>query len=375
MKRVKYLLFLFALIPFIKINASGSITVSTSDLNINEGNSKTFTIKANNAAGRVDISSSNTSVATVSKSSVFLDNNSVTITVKGKSTGTANISIKMTDVATYDGDVLSGNKTILVTVKEVKKPTPVKTEPKKMSIERFEIVGYPIDFEVNKQEYTIDVSDKIDKLYIIVEGSNFTATGNKEVSIKDKNEITVSLKDEVETKDYVIKINRISSEVIPNKNDENVKIEYIENDINKILVGVALFFGLLSIVLIVIALKGKNKPKPAPKSEPNYKNNIVDLNPNWSKSPFSEDTSSKPIESNWKDSPFNENRVVKEPEIKPNYNETSLNEIKKPVRKFISDDAFSDIDINEELPSINSVLHENTVNNDNSSQFNNNINY
>ena len=193
------LLILLLLIPIFSVNAAGSITLSTSSLTIEVGKSATFTIKANNSAGRVDISSSNTAVAKVSASSKFLDSSSAKITVTAKKEGTATINVKLTDVATYDGKVLSGTKTIKVTVKKAsvkktttEKKTTVKTEePKKMNIKNINIVGYPINFTSDKLEYEINVDEKIEELYIIVSGENYTVTGDKTVNIKGKDKIDI----------------------------------------------------------------------------------------------------------------------------------------------------------------------------------------
>ena len=143
MKRIKSLLFIILLlVPLAYVNASGSVTVSPNKLTVEVGKTSSFTIKASNAAGRVDITSSDTSIATVSTNSQFLDNSSVKIKVSGKKEGTVTITVKLKDVGTYDGDSLTGNKTISVTVKKAA-PEP----PKIMKITKLEVVGYDIDFK------------------------------------------------------------------------------------------------------------------------------------------------------------------------------------------------------------------------------------
>ena len=60
MKKIKYFLFLvFAvmLVPNV-VFGSGSISPSTRSLTINKGGTATFTVSANNAVGKVDISTS-----------------------------------------------------------------------------------------------------------------------------------------------------------------------------------------------------------------------------------------------------------------------------------------------------------------------------
>jgi hypothetical protein len=79
MKKIKYLLLALALLlvlPF-KVYAAGGISLSTTSLSIEKGSSATFKVSANNAAGRIDISSANSGIASANKTSEFLDNNSV----------------------------------------------------------------------------------------------------------------------------------------------------------------------------------------------------------------------------------------------------------------------------------------------------------
>lgn len=131
MKKINYLLFTLAILLLpISVFARGSISPSPRSLTITKGGTATFTITADNAAGRVDISSSNNSIATVNKSSEWLDNNSVLVTVTGVSVGTATINVKLTDAATYDEEELSTNYTVSVKVNEPSTQTPTNpTQP------------------------------------------------------------------------------------------------------------------------------------------------------------------------------------------------------------------------------------------------------
>lgn len=115
MKKFIYGLIIFLVIPFIA-QARGGISVSTQSLNIVNGNTATFTISASNAAGRVDISTSNGGVARISSGSEFLDNSSATITVTGLSVGNAVITVRATDVTTYDDETVGTTYTIAVNV-------------------------------------------------------------------------------------------------------------------------------------------------------------------------------------------------------------------------------------------------------------------
>ena len=126
MKKIKYLLIALALLlvlPF-KVYAAGGISLSTTSLSIEKGSSASFKVTANNAAGRIDIASANSSIATANKTSVFLDKDSVTVTVTAKEVGSTTINVALTDVSTYDEEEKTGTLTVTINVTEPKKEEP-----------------------------------------------------------------------------------------------------------------------------------------------------------------------------------------------------------------------------------------------------------
>ena len=280
----KVLVFILIIFSFIAVKASGSVTVSKNSISIDKGKTGKIVVSAKNVAGVIEISSLDTSIATVDKSNYFFDttlnNSSVTITITGKKAGKATIRVKLKDIATFDGEELTGNKDITVTVKEEapkqssdskkdnqstsdskkdnkstsdNKSDNKKEEKKEIDVKRFEIVGYDITFNKNISEYSINVDKGVNKLYIIVEGNDFDATGDKEVDIKDKDYVTVLLSNSDEKKEYKININRIEEKVIEK---EIVK----ENDgDNKAILYAMIFFEVLSIVLLWLLIKNKLK--------------------------------------------------------------------------------------------------------------------
>ena len=52
------------------------------------------------------------------------------------------------------------------------------------------------------------IDEKVDKLYVIVEGEGITVEGDKEVNIKDKKDFTVTISNGTIKKDYKITLNR-----------------------------------------------------------------------------------------------------------------------------------------------------------------------
>ena len=114
---IKSMLFLLAFVIFpISIFATGGVSVSKSSLTIDEGGTATFTITASSAAGKVTITSKDTSIATVNKSSEWLENETLKVTVTGVKEGTTSIVVHTDDMATFDEEEVNVTKTISVKV-------------------------------------------------------------------------------------------------------------------------------------------------------------------------------------------------------------------------------------------------------------------
>ena len=182
----------FSIFPIIAY-ASGGITVSTRNISVYKGKSTTFSIVANNAAGRVDISSSNPSVAKVNKSSEWIENNSIKVEVTGVSVGTATITVTLADAATFDEEVLNGSYTITINVKEVEKNnntnnnknTKTEIRSDNNNIKNLSVKGYEI---VKKNsEYELTVNNNISSIEILGspedEKASITGIGEKKLEI------------------------------------------------------------------------------------------------------------------------------------------------------------------------------------------------
>lgn len=160
------------------IYAKGSVKPSKSSMTITNGGSGTFSVTASNAAGRIDISSSNPSVASVNVSSKFLDNSSVSVKVTGKSVGTAIIYVKLTDVATYDREPLTNTYKITVNVEKAKSSN---TNLSSISVEDYELE------KVSSTEYKLEVDNNISEITIKAKAADSKAKvsgiGEKDVKI------------------------------------------------------------------------------------------------------------------------------------------------------------------------------------------------
>lgn len=204
-KAVKYLsLIICTFIISINYVKAASYDVTVTSKTVTVGNSVTLTIKGNDLAGRFDLSSSNSSVASLSNNSLFIDNNSASITITAKSVGTTTITIIPTDVTAYDNNTITGNKTITITVKD--KPTsnpstggnnsgtttnttPTKKKSTNNYLSSLTIEGHTLDKEFKKDEteYSIMVENDVNKIKINaqLDDSSAKVTGIGEVEVKE----------------------------------------------------------------------------------------------------------------------------------------------------------------------------------------------
>ncbi|MBR6689505.1 MAG: cadherin-like beta sandwich domain-containing protein [Clostridia bacterium] len=187
----------------VNVYAKGSVKPSKTSITIEKGGSTTFKITASNAAGRVDISTSNSSVASISATNKWLDNNSATITVKGKAIGTATITVKLTDVATYDKEPLTNTYKITVKVTEPKS--------KNNNLSSISVDGYKL-VKKSDTSYTLDVGNSVTKITIKAtaadDKASVTGTGTKTLK-EGKNTFNVIVTAESGAKKtYVITVTR-----------------------------------------------------------------------------------------------------------------------------------------------------------------------
>ncbi len=103
------ILFAAVLLTPVKTFAVGGFSVSPEEINLHPGDTASFSITASNSAGKIDLLSNDTSVATINTDSVFLDLDSTEITVTATGIGSTTISVTATaNFATYDEEILEG---------------------------------------------------------------------------------------------------------------------------------------------------------------------------------------------------------------------------------------------------------------------------
>ena len=145
---------------------SGTFSVSKSSISLTENENTSFNIATSHCAGKFTIESSNSGVAKVNKSSVFVDG-SESITVTAVSSGTAKISIIAVDVAddSVPSKEVTGTKTITVNVKAKETPKPSENPTPK-----------PTQKPDNKpQEKEINFKSTNQKVYTTIDNVNLRA--------------------------------------------------------------------------------------------------------------------------------------------------------------------------------------------------------
>jgi len=180
-------------------------SVSTTSNSVTIGNSVTLKISGSDIAGKFSISTSDSSVVSISTGSVWIDNNTQSITLKTNKVGSATITIKPTDVTSYSGDTITGNKSVTITVKakpvtpsgggsssggsgsSSNKPAKVKSSNNYLS--SLTVDGYDLESAFDKEtlEYSVIVKEGTEKVKINAQlaDSSASVTGLGEVSVSE----------------------------------------------------------------------------------------------------------------------------------------------------------------------------------------------
>ena len=179
MKKIfKYLLtilFTFSILSNVVFAASYSISVTSNTVTV--GNSVTLKVNGSGLTGRFNVSSSNTSVASLSGSSVWVENNTQSIKITTKKAGTAVITVTPTDgISDSMGNEASLSvKKITITVKEKSttssgssNTTPAKPKSTNSYLSSLTIDGYELDEKFDKQilEYSVTVKEGTEKIKV-----------------------------------------------------------------------------------------------------------------------------------------------------------------------------------------------------------------
>ena len=200
MKKVlKYLLtllFTFSVLSDVVFAASYSISVTSNSVTV--GNSVTLKVNGSGLTGRFNVSSSDASVAALSGSSVWVENNTQSIKINTKKVGTAVIIVTPTDgISDSMGNEVSlAVKKITITVKakstsssgSTNNTTPAKVKSANSYLSSLTIDGYELDNKFDKQtlEYSVTVKEGTEKIKLNAQlddsSSKVTGIGNLNVT-------------------------------------------------------------------------------------------------------------------------------------------------------------------------------------------------
>lgn len=202
-KIIKYLLVVFLSFGLTCKNIFAvDYSISLTSNSVTVGNSVTLKINGSGLTGRFNISSSNSSVASLSSSFVWVENNTQSITINTKNVGSAVITVTpdpggVSDSNGYEPKLYS--KTITITVK-AKTTTPsggnnngntTVSKPKSSNnyLSSLTVDGYELDNKFDKEtlEYTVEVKEGTEKIKVNAQlaDSNGTVTGIGELTVHD----------------------------------------------------------------------------------------------------------------------------------------------------------------------------------------------
>ena len=160
---------------------AADISLSAGKTTMTVGESTTLTSKANNCTGTLELSTSDSSVVSIEgDTSLWLENNSSSVTIKANKPGTATITLKPISLADSDtASKVTATKTVTITVKE--KPQAPDTSSAKLK--SITIAGKT--YNNPNTDITVTVDGKTDTVDIsaVAQDSNakISGTGKKEL--------------------------------------------------------------------------------------------------------------------------------------------------------------------------------------------------
>lgn len=252
MKKKYFIITLLAILLLpIKGFALGGFSVSSTNINMYSGETKTINITSDNAVGKLNVSSSNSAIASVDTGSIFIQNpgSSGSITITANSIGTAIISVvASSEFATMDEEILEG-QTKTITVNVVERPTnnqtptpqpqtPAAPKSNDANLKNIELSSGSIDFSSDKDTYDLTVGydvSSIDvkgisndgKASVKVEGDTNLKEGDNVIKL------VVTAEDGITTKTFTLNIKRENKVLSKNSNIKKININNYNLKFNK----------------------------------------------------------------------------------------------------------------------------------------------
>lgn len=210
--------FLIFILGFSSVNASGNYTISLSSNNVTKGKSVTLYVKGNDIFGGFSVSSSDSTIASVSNSQVYVDNDTATVTITTFKAGSVTIKVSPNIVIadyTTNSSIELPSKTLMLNVTNGSSSSSnsVTNKSNDATLKSLSIDGIDIspEFKSDVLEYKATAEAGTEKIKINATTTNGKATvsGAGEVSVSDganKLEVVVTAEDG-STKKYIINLN------------------------------------------------------------------------------------------------------------------------------------------------------------------------
>lgn len=182
LKKILFILVL-CLIPVFKVNAA-SFSVSASSKEVTVGSKVTIYINGSDVAGKVNVTSSNTSVLSSSDSSVWIEPNGQ-VSFTAKKTGSSTITVSPSSLSDNNGnDVELSSKSITINV--IEKKTYVASSNNSLSSLSVDGLELSPSFDSGTTEYSVTAKEGTESINIKAipadNKSNVSGVGNVNVS-------------------------------------------------------------------------------------------------------------------------------------------------------------------------------------------------
>lgn len=233
---------LFIIVSVVALNTMSyaAISISSTAVSVKKGESKSVTLNGSGVTGTVSITSSNSNVATASGGN-WIENNSVNISITGKSAGTATITVSGKVADSNTGNETTYSKQVSVTVTEAttgsngtttkNETTPstnqkAETQKKSNNANLSNLGIRPNDFsgfKAGTTTYNVTVPKNVEEVEVYAKAqdskSKVAGTGKKKLQ-EGKNTASVTVTAEDGTKKtYTINITRSATEEENNEED------------------------------------------------------------------------------------------------------------------------------------------------------------
>lgn len=221
------------------VSNAANVSANAGKTTLNVGETTTYTVKANNCAGRFSITSSDANIVAVEgTTSEYLDNTSLSVTLRAKKAGTATITVKYL-AADYDTGIDDeSSKSVKITVKD---QAPENngggtSGSGDNNLKSITVAGKK--YTNPSTDFTVNVDSGVTSTEVSAEASHGSAkisgTGRKELST-GTNTVTITVTAENGAKKtYNVRIRRLAdtSNQTPNKSDNSNNNQPQEPDPN-----------------------------------------------------------------------------------------------------------------------------------------------